>query len=225
MNKLFAKSMYLLGGFPLVWQYQHNTLHHGFTNIEGHDEDINPGKILRFSPHKQRFGFHKYQHLYFPFLYSLSTLSWVTRKEFVQLSRYKRTNAMLNTKKSYNRLFTDLIVSKILYHIVFLVLPLILMPFAWYWIVLGFVVMHFVCSFSLSMIFGVAHIMPAADYPLPDNEMNMLNNWAIHQLMTTTDFSQKNRLFTWLIGGLNFQISITFSQTSAMCITAKYRAW
>jgi len=206
VNKLFVKSMYLLGGFPLVWQYQHNTLHHGFTNIEGHDEDIDPGKILRFSPHKKRYKMHRFQHLYFPFFYSLSTLSWVTRKEFVQLSRYKRTNAMLNTKKSYNRLFSDLIVSKILYHLVFLVLPLVILPFAWYWIVLGFIIMHFVCSLSLSLIFGVAHIMPAADYPLPDEGMNMENSWAIHQLMTTTDFSQRNRLFTWMIGGLNYQV-------------------
>ncbi|MFA5420080.1 MAG: fatty acid desaturase, partial [Bacteroidales bacterium] len=80
VNTFFAKSMYLLGGFPLVWQYQHNTLHHGFTNIDGHDEDIDPGKILRFSPHKPRFNFQKYQYIYFPIFYALSTLSWVTRK-------------------------------------------------------------------------------------------------------------------------------------------------
>jgi linoleoyl-CoA desaturase len=206
VNTFFAKSMYLLGGFPLVWQYQHNTLHHGFTNIEGHDEDIDPGKILRFSPHKPRYSFQKYQYIYFPFFYALSTLSWVTRKEFIQLNRYRKTNARLNTSKSYNRLFTELIASKIIYHVVFLVLPIIFFPFAWYWIVAGFILMHLTCSLLLSLIFGIAHIMPQAEYPLPDEVNTMENGWAIHQLLTTTDFSQKNRLFTWLIGGLNYQI-------------------
>ncbi|WP_225561843.1 fatty acid desaturase [Rhodanobacter sp. DHB23] len=30
--------------------------------------------------------------------------------------------------------------------------------------------------------------------------------WAIHQLETTVDFARGNRVLTWLIGGLNFQV-------------------
>ncbi|MFC2086566.1 fatty acid desaturase family protein [Bacteroidota bacterium] len=52
INKILSYSLNLLGGFSYTWQYQHNTLHHGFTNIDGYDEDIDPGKILRFSPYK-----------------------------------------------------------------------------------------------------------------------------------------------------------------------------
>lgn len=40
VNTLIGASLYLLGGSPLNWQYQHNTLHHGYTNIDGYDEDI-----------------------------------------------------------------------------------------------------------------------------------------------------------------------------------------
>ncbi|MBL7111134.1 MAG: fatty acid desaturase [Bacteroidales bacterium] len=34
----------------------------------------------------------------------------------------------------------------------------------------------------------------------------MENNWAVHQLLTTSDFSPKNRVLSWFIGGLNYQI-------------------
>ena len=34
----------------------------------------------------------------------------------------------------------------------------------------------------------------------------MENSWAIHELANTTNFAPNNRLLTWFIGGLNFQI-------------------
>jgi linoleoyl-CoA desaturase len=99
INSLLSKSLYLLGGFPPNWQYQHNTLHHGYTNIEGHDEDIDPGGFLRFSPHKPHRNMHRYQHLYAWFLYGLMTISWVTVKDFVRLSNIKRRGLFKRKKK------------------------------------------------------------------------------------------------------------------------------
>jgi len=52
INKWLSKSLYFVGGFPPNWRHQHNTMHHGFTNVDGQDEDINPGPYLRLSPHK-----------------------------------------------------------------------------------------------------------------------------------------------------------------------------
>jgi linoleoyl-CoA desaturase len=58
----------------------------------------------------------------------------------------------------------------------------------------------------LAVIFQTAHVVPATEYPQPDKNGTMENNWAIHQLMTTSDFAPKNRLLSWLIGGLNYQV-------------------
>ena len=41
--------------------------------------------------------------------------------------------------------------------------------------------------------------------PKPDTR-EMKNTWAIHQLYTTANFSPKNILVNWYVGGLNFQI-------------------
>src|SRR5690606_21631469 len=45
-----------------------------------------------------------------------------------------------------------------------------------------------------------------SEFPLPDDEKSLENNWAIHQLLTTKNFAQDNFLFSWFVGGLNQQI-------------------
>jgi len=45
VNKLMGSSIYILAGNAYNWQIQHNVLHHTFTNIHGHDEDLAAGRI------------------------------------------------------------------------------------------------------------------------------------------------------------------------------------
>ncbi len=206
VNNLFGSSLYLLGGFPPNWRYQHNTLHHGYTNIEGYDEDIAHGGILRFSPHKPLKKVHQYQYVYAWFFYGLMTLSWVTVKDFKQLKNYKNEGVVLSSSGNYKALFNKMLISKIIYYVLFLVLPLALIPLAWYWVLSGFLIMHFTSGLVLSTIFQTAHVVPTSDYPLPDSNNELSNNWAVHQLCTTSDFAPNSKLFSWLIGGLNYQV-------------------
>lgn len=206
VNKLLSKSMYFIGGYPANWRHQHNTLHHGFTNIQGHDEDIDPVGIVRISPHKPLHKIHRFQHVYAWFLYGLMTISWASYRDFKQLFRYSKDDQFKLKKKSIALLFTDLTLAKILYFGVFLVIPLIFLPISWNWIVLGFLIMHFICGFVLAIIFQTAHVMTNTAFPLPNEEGDIETNWTIHQLMTTTNYAPKSRLFSWFIGGLNYQV-------------------
>ena len=206
VNQFFGNSLYLLGGFPANWRFQHNTLHHGFTNIEGHDEDIAPPGILRFSPHRPLKKIHRYQHIYAWVFYGLMTLSWVTSKDFKQLNKYKEMGAKLSGKRKSNRLFVDLIISKIIYYSIFLIIPLLTIPVSWYWVIVGFLLMHFTSGLVLSTIFQTAHVVPTSGYPVPDTSGEINSNWTIHQLQTTSDFAPDSILFSWLVGGLNYQV-------------------
>lgn len=206
MNKFVSKSLYLLGGFPPNWRQQHNKMHHGFTNIDGHDEDIAPVGILRFSPHKPLYKIHKIQHWYAWFFYGLMTFSWVTFKDFKQLAGYQKENVSLDTKKKYSQLYTDLIIAKAIYYAAFLALPIIILSTPWYLTLVGFLAMHFVAGFILGIVFQSAHVVPTSDYPLPNEDGSMDNNWAIHQLHTTSDYSPRSKLLSWYVGGLNFQV-------------------
>src|SRR5690606_18200209 len=57
-----------------------------------------------------------------------------------------------------------------------------------------------------SLIFQPAHVIEGTEFPKPDESSTLENNWAIHQLRTTTNFAGKSRFFSWFVGGLNFQI-------------------
>lgn len=206
INNLFGNSLYLLGGFPPNWRYQHNTLHHGYTNIEGYDEDIAHGGVLRFSPHKPLKEIHRFQYIYAWFFYGLMTFSWVTVKDFKQLRRYQNLSVPLKGNRNYKRLFVKLLISKIMYYAIFLALPVLLVSIAWYWMLAGFFIMHFTSGLILGTIFQSAHVVPTSDYPLPDNNNELHTNWAVHQLHTTCDFAPKSKVFSWLIGGLNYQV-------------------
>lgn len=47
-------------------------------------------------------------------------------------------------------------------------------------------------------------VMPDSEYPLPDEEGSMENNWVVHQLLVTADYARHNKPLTWLLGGLNY---------------------
>ena len=73
-------------------------------------------------------------------------------------------------------------------------------------ILIGFVIMHYTAGLILSLVFQLAHVMEDAEMPKPDETGTMKNTWAIHQLLTTVNFSTKNRFVNWFTGGLNHQI-------------------
>ena len=76
VNKLMGGTIYVLAGNVYNWQVQHNVLHHTYTNIPGHDEDLDAGRVIRFTNHAKWYSFHRFQHYYSVFLYGLLTFNW-----------------------------------------------------------------------------------------------------------------------------------------------------
>jgi linoleoyl-CoA desaturase len=206
LNKILGFSMNIIGANAAMWQIQHNQLHHGFTNIDDVDMDIAPPNIiLRFSPNQKKYWIHRFQHFYVWFFYSISTLVWVTTKDFAQVFKFRKIG-VINNDKQVRKELTQIILWKLFYYTYVLVLPMFLIPVSPWLTLFGFLIMHAITGFSLSVIFQAAHVMPENEFPLPNNEGQMENNWVIHQMLTTSNFSPKSRIFSWFIGGLNFQI-------------------
>lgn len=207
VNRYLGYLANFLGGFVANWKIQHNRLHHSFTNIDGHDEDIAPGPVLRLHPEQPWLKHHRAQHIYAWFIYSLMTIFWITVKDFRQLYRYKQ-NGLLGKRGEvkYRKLLFKLIGVKVIYYTYMLVLPLLLAPVAWWVTVIGFLGMHLITGFTLASVFQLAHVMPSSEFPSADVENKLPNHWAAHQLETTTNFSENSRIFSWFVGGLNYQI-------------------
>jgi linoleoyl-CoA desaturase len=205
INTLLGYTFNLIGGNAAVWKIQHNVLHHTYTNIDDADDDLNAPFFLRFSPHAKHYWAHQFQHIYIWFFYGISTISWITTKDFVRLKRYKDMG-FLDTKNEYKKTLISMIAWKLFYYSYALVLPMIMVPFSWWIILLAFISMHFVTGLLVSTVFQIAHIMPANEFPLPDEQGLINDNWYGHQFATTTNFSPNSNILFWLIGGLNYQV-------------------
>lgn len=205
VNKLMGASIHILAGNDYNWKVQHNVLHHTYTNIQGHDEDIDAGRIIRFSKHAKWLKIHQYQKYYAFLLYGLLTINWAITTDFKQTYQY------LKRKLSYGEFphpaiqWTKLVIGKILYYFIWVALP-IMSGYLWWEVLIGFLIMHYTAGIILSVIFQLAHIVPNTDMPLPDKDGNMKNTWAIHQLFTTSNFSPNNWFVEFYTGGLNRQV-------------------
>jgi linoleoyl-CoA desaturase len=206
INKLMGYSLNLLGGHSFNWIVQHNVLHHTYTNVHEADEDISPRGVLRMSPDSDWKPIHKFQHVYAWVLYGLLTFVWIILKDFVRLVRYQKNGLLKTQKASATREWTILILTKIVYVFYILVIPFLVSPFSFGQVFLAFFVMHYISGFILAIIFQTAHVIEGTEYPKPDVGGNLENNWAIHQMHTTTNFGHHERLFSWYIGGLNYQV-------------------
>ena len=206
VNDVVGYSLNLLGAVSYNWKLQHNVLHHSYTNVHDVDEDISPRGALRLSPHSEWKRGHRYQFIYAWFLYGLMTIVWIMYKDFSRLYRYQKTGFLAAQKGNATREWFILILTKLIFVGYAFVVPLVLTSIAGWQIVLGILMMHYIAGFILAIIFQPAHVIEGTEYPLPDESHTLENNWAIHQLLTTTNFGNRSKWFSWYVGGLNFQI-------------------
>lgn len=205
VNKIMGGTIYILAGNVYNWQVQHNVLHHTYTNIHGHDEDLEAGKIIRFTKDAEWRRFHKFQHYYSVFLYGLLTFNWALTTDFRQMRSYLKRKLSYGEAKSPKILWTTLIITKLIYVFLWIALPIIL-GVAWWKVLIGFFVMHYTAGLILSIVFQLAHVVEETENPVPDENGEMANTWAVHQLYTTANFAPKNKIVNWFTGGLNHQI-------------------
>lgn len=206
VNYWLGHSLNLLGGSVFNWKLQHNILHHTYTNVAGVDDDIDDKLIMRFSPHTEVKWYHKFQVVYAFLFYGILTLYWALLKDFIQFNRYTKDGVNKNTKAQNISVLFKMILSKVFYFAVFMVLPLAIlkMPVGQY--IIGYLLMQFIAGLVLTVIFQLAHTVEETTHPLPDENFTIENNWAIHQLNTTVNFSRKSKWISWYVGGLNFQV-------------------
>ena len=69
---------------------------------------------------------------------------------------------------------------------------------------------HVLSGVVLAVVFQLAHCVREAEFPLPiampGGGERMETEWAVHQVQTTVDFSRRNPILCWFLGGLNFQV-------------------
>lgn len=206
VNTVLGYSLNMVGANAFNWKIQHNVLHHSFTNVHDHDEDISPRGVLRLSPSTPWKKIHRFQFIYAWFLYGLMTIAWLGYKDFSRLVKYHRSGMARKQKADILREWIILLGTKTAYITYIFVIPLFFTALPWWQILAGIIAMHYVAGFVLAIIFQPAHVVEGTEFPVPDDANMLETNWAVHQLRTTSNFGNKSRWFSWYVGGLNFQI-------------------
>jgi linoleoyl-CoA desaturase len=203
LNKISAYMLNILGGNAQFWRIKHNINHHTYTNIEGLDGDIDIKPLMRLSEGQPRRSFHKFQHIYGFGLYGISYFIWIFIQDFQKY--FSGKIAAGNHPKMTLKDHFIFWISKLWYVTIYLAVPILSLGLGT--ALLGYLVMGVCCGLFLSVVFQLAHTVEGLEFPTPNPETQKIEQeWAIHQVTTTSNFATKNKVICWLLGGLNFQV-------------------
>lgn len=203
VNELFGYSINALGGNAFIWKFKHNIIHHTYTNVDGVDDDIAKSPVLRQCSTQVWKPFHRFQHIYIVFVYALSSIAWVALLDFTKYFTKKVVSTPLQTMNTKEHILFW--TSKLLYVVFYIAIPIWAVGAAKW--AIGYLTMEFVLGFVLAIVFQLAHVVEETEFEHAGTEPLMIENeWAAHQVKTTSNFAPKNKIISWLVGGLNFQV-------------------
>ena len=204
LNDFLGLSLNAMGASSYFWKQKHNIIHHTYTNVDGIDDDIAKSPIIRQCESQKWVPAHKVQYLYLLPVYSLSTIFWIFIMDFKKYFSHKiyTTDAWKMDTKNHIIFWA----TKILYLFAYVALPIYIWGFLpWF---AGYMALNAVMGLTLSIVFQLAHVVENTEFehvPL-DETKHIETAWAEHQVRTTANFAMGNKIVSWFVGGLNFQI-------------------
>jgi len=192
----------LLGFSSYAWRVKHNIAHHTYTNVDGHDDDITQMPFARFTPSQPPRNWYRYQHLYIWPLYLFMGLRWQTVGDIAAFARGKIGESVLRFPRGLN--LAGVVVGKAVFITWALVIPSLVYP--WWLVLSAYVVFAMVTSLVMATTFQLAHCVEEASFASVESFRDETPEWAVHEVETTVNFCPHNRLLTWMLGGLNYQI-------------------
>jgi linoleoyl-CoA desaturase len=203
VNRIMGAALDLLGASSYMWHWKHNIFHHTFTNIEGADHDLDAKPFGRLAPDQARYRPHRFQHIYLWGLYGFMLPKWHLVDDFQNVIEGRIEDHRFPRPQGWA--LVQMLVGKAVFFTWALVIPML---FHTWWIVLAFYgVTAFMVGLLLAVVFQLAHCLEEADFPsISSGESQIADVWAKHQVRTTVDFARSNRLLTWYLGGLNYQV-------------------
>lgn len=203
LNSLSGYTLNMLGGTIYFWKQKHNINHHTYTNIDGLDHDIDV-KFMRMHADQPHRWFHRFQFAYWFVLYGISYIAWVLFQDFEKYFSGKMGQHALR-KTMPLREHVIFWATKASYIAFYFVIPIFAV--GWLPALVGWLIAGVSCGFFLAVVFQLAHVVEATQFPVADEESGKIEQeWMVHQLSTTANFATGSRSISWLLGGLNFQV-------------------
>ena len=169
------------GGWSFYWMWDHNVLHHGYTNEK---EDLNKyySKSLRLSKYLPKMQIHKYQHLFAWFGYSVGLLYSKITIDFWELT---------TIKTSFEDKLNHIVFKSIWYYL--------------FWIhpIKNFGIGKLFICIIYQLLAGLYFTTLKIENEFPRSKTT---DWAKHEIITSSNYNSGNIVINLLTGGLNHQI-------------------
>jgi linoleoyl-CoA desaturase len=200
-----AASFSLLGVSAHLWRLRHTRSHHIFPNVNGCDIDIDENPVLRLSPNQPWRWHFQFQHLYAPFAYVFVALHTILWQDFVYL--FKRRLANMADLSHAPHQYAIFALCKLFYFGAVVALPMAVLPFPWWQVLLGYLGMKAVASLVFVFLLIGTHFSDVTEFPAVSADGSVGHSWAIHNLVTACDWSPHSRLAHFFVGGVNAHAS------------------
>ena len=227
INRTLAYTSDALGASSWLWRMQHNTLHHGNTNVVGFDADLELAPWARLAPTQTWHRRFRWQHVYIWPLYGFMSLKNVLVSDVLSLVRQRVGDQPLRHPVRAH-VVVRVALGKVAHLGWAVIVPLLFNP--WWAVVAFYAACSWLVSFVLAIIFQLAHCVDVAEVAGPDTPRRNAD-FAGHQLRTTVDVDSPlpviGHVFRWMAGGLDHQIEHHLSpglpHTAYPVIAARFR--
>jgi linoleoyl-CoA desaturase len=187
VNRLMGLTLDMVGASSYLWYWKHNVLHHTYPNVAGADPDLDAEPFARLSTGQAHRRLYRLQQFYMWGLYGFLFLKWHLVDDFQNVVQGRILTHPIKRPRGLR--FVELFAGKAVFFGWALVVPLLL--HRWWVVLIFYGAMCSALGLLLAVVFQLAHCTEEAGF------------LGIH---TTVDFARTNRLLTWYLGGLNFQI-------------------
>ncbi|HEX5023816.1 MAG TPA: fatty acid desaturase [Agriterribacter sp.] len=204
-NEWYAYLFDIMGANSFIFKARHVRFHHNYPNVDGWDTDIDQSALVRIVPHSPISRFHKYQHIYLPFVYPLFLFNWLLIRDFKDFFNKNRTVQKLITIPREE--FIKLFVFKMLFLGYAVIIPKIVLDISWLTMLVAFCIMIFTASVFALMVLLPPHANTESEFPAPDAEKKLPHTWLMHMLITTNDVTGNNWFTRNVMGNFNYHVA------------------
>lgn len=206
INNTFFEGLFMLMGINgYLWKKRHTHSHHNYPNTEGYDVDIELGSIVHLAKSISPKKYHKWQHVYAPFLYGIYTLYWVFYKDFKLFFQKQHANLMF--KKHSVKEHLKFWIFKGFYVFYLVIIPMFYTPFSVFQILLAFLIFHLLVAWFLLFTFLITHHVEKTEYFNGDKGILNSSSWMLHQVKSSNDFHPFKQWANFIFGGFNCHVA------------------
>ncbi|WP_336517692.1 fatty acid desaturase family protein [Pollutibacter soli] len=192
----------IIGAHGEAWKQRHIQSHHYAPNVQDYDSDLNITTLIRVIPGSKYYWFHRFQHWYAPFAYMTYSLYWIFIKDIVIL--YSKDDFVKGKNFGYHFSFW---IQKIFYVVLILVIPILYSQQEWYFVLVGFLLMHLLQSIFLLFTFFMTHHVESTAYPSTDKNGYINASWLMNQVKSSNDMHPFSKTANFILGGFNNHIA------------------